>query len=40
MIDGIKPYCLKDAQNHKNLAKRFQRTELFAIRDNLSLWSC
>ena len=33
-IDGIKYYWLKDAQNNKNLTKRFQRTELFALRGN------
>ena len=33
-IDGIKYYWLKDAQNNKKLTKRFQRTELFAIRGN------
>ena len=33
-IDGIKYYWLKDAQNNKKLAKRFQRTELFTIRGN------
>ena len=36
-IDGIKYYWLKDAQNNKNLAKRFQRTELFALRGNFSV---
>ena len=34
LINGIKYYWLKDAQNNKKLAKRFQRTELFAIRGN------
>ena len=33
-IDGIRYYWLKDAQNNKKLAKRFQRTELFAIMGN------
>ena len=33
-IDGIKYYWLKNAQNNKNLTKRFQRTELFALRGN------
>ena len=33
-IDGIKHYCLKDAQNNRIFTKRFQRTELFAIRGN------
>ena len=33
-IDGIKYYWLKDAQNNKKLTKRFERTELFAIRGN------
>ena len=33
-IDGIRYYWLKDAQNNKKLAKRFQRTELLAIRGN------
>ena len=36
-INGIKYYWLKDAQNNKNLAKRFQRTELFALRGNFSV---
>ena len=36
-IDGIKYYWLKDAQNNKNLAKRFQRTEIFALRGNFSV---
>ena len=36
-IDGIKYYWLKDAQNNKNLAKRFQRTELIALRGNFSV---
>ena len=36
-IDGIKYYWLKDAQNNKNLDKRFQRTELFALRGNFSV---
>ena len=34
LIDGIRYYWLKDTQNNKKLAKRFQRTELFAIRGN------
>ena len=33
-IDNIKYYWLKDAQNNKNITKRFQRTELFAVRGN------
>ena len=33
-IDGIKYYWLEDAENNKKLAKRFQRTELFAVRGN------
>ena len=33
-IDGIKYYWLEDAQNNKNLTKRFRRTELFAVRGN------
>ena len=33
-IDGIKYYWLGDAQNNKKLTKRFQRTELFAVRGN------
>ena len=33
-IDGVKYYWLKDAQNNKKFGKRFQRTELFAIRGN------
>ena len=40
-IDGIKYYWLKDAQNnkiYKKLTKRFQRTELFAIRGNFVIW--
>ena len=31
-IDNIKYYWLKDAQNNKSVTKRFQRTELFAVR--------
>ena len=34
LIDSIKHYWLKDAQNNRKLPKRFQRTELFAIRGN------
>ena len=33
-IDGIRYYWPKDAQNNKKLAKRFQRTELFALMGN------
>ena len=33
-IDVIKYYWLEDAKNNKKLAKRFQRTELFAVRGN------
>ena len=33
-INGIKYYWLRDAQNNKNVAKRFQRTEKFALRGN------
>ena len=33
-IDGMKYYWLKDAQNNRKLTKGFQRTELFAIREN------
>ena len=33
-IDNIKYYWLKDAQNNKSVTKRFQRTELFAVRGN------
>ena len=36
-IGGIKYYWLKDTQNNKNLTKRFQRTELFALRSNCLL---
>ena len=36
-INGIKYSWLKDAQNNKNLTKRFQRTELFALRGNFSV---
>ena len=36
-IGGIKYYWLKGTQNKKNLAKRFQRTELFALRGNFLL---
>ena len=36
-IDGIKYCWLKDAQNNRKLAKRFQRTELFAIRQNFAV---
>ena len=34
LIDGIKYYWLKDAQNNRKLEKRFQRTELYAIKGN------
>ena len=33
-IDGIKYYWLRDAQNNRKLPKRFQTTELFAVRGN------
>ena len=33
-INSIKYYCLKDAENNKKVVKRFQRTELFAVRGN------
>ena len=33
-INSIKYYWLKDAKNNRKLTKRFQRTELFAIRGN------
>ena len=33
-IGGIRYFWFKNAQNKKKLAKRFQRTELFAIRGN------
>ena len=34
-MDNIKYYWLTDAQNNKKkITKRFQRTELFAIRGN------
>ena len=33
-IDDIKYCWLEDAQNNKKLTKRFQRTELFAVRGN------
>ena len=36
-IDGIKYYWLKDAQNSRKLVKRFQRTKLFALRNNFSM---
>ena len=40
MIRKIQPsdnYWLKDAQN-KKVTKRFQRTELFAVRGNFVMW--
>ena len=33
-INSMKYYCLKDAENNKKVVKRFQRTELFAVRGN------
>ena len=36
-IGGIKYYWLKDVQNNRNLTKRFQKTELFALRGNFLL---
>ena len=36
-VGGIKYYWLKDAHNNRNLNKRFQRTELFALRGNFLL---
>ena len=36
-IDGIKYYWLKHAQNKRKLTKRFQRTKLFAIKDNFAM---
>ena len=33
-IGGIKYYWLNDAQNNRNSTKRFQRTELFALKGN------
>ena len=36
-IDDIKYYWLKDAQNNRKLPKKFQRTELFAIRGNFAM---
>ena len=33
-IDDVKHYWLKDAENNKKLAKRFQRTKLFVARGN------
>ena len=37
-IDGIKYYWLEDVQNNKKLTKRFQGTELFAVRGNFVVW--
>ena len=39
-IDNIKYYWPKDAQNNKNVTKRFQRTELFAVRGNFVMELC
>ena len=36
-IDGITFYWLKDVQNNRRVSKRFQRTELFAIRGNFTM---
>ena len=36
-IDEIGYYWLKNLQTNKNLRKRLQRTELFAIKDNFSM---
>ena len=36
-IDGIKYYWLKDAQNNRKVTKRFQGTELSAIRGNFMM---
>ena len=36
-IGGIKYYWLKNAQTNRNLLKRFQRTELFALKSNFSM---
>ena len=36
-ISGIKYYWLKNAETNRNLAKRFMRTELFALKDNCSV---
>ena len=33
-ISGIKYYWLENIQNNEKLTKRFQRTELFAVRGN------
>ena len=33
-IGAINYYRLNDTQNNRKLTKRFQRTELFALRDN------
>ena len=37
-IGGMKYYYLRDVQNNRELTRRFQRTELFAIRSNLVMW--
>ena len=39
-IDNIKYYWPKDALNNKNVTKRFQRTELFAVRGNFVMGLC
>ena len=36
-ISGIKYYWLKNAETNRNLAKRFMRTDLFALKDNFSV---
>ena len=37
-IEGIKYYWLKNAEANGNLSKRFQRTELFALKGNFSTY--
>ena len=36
-IDEIDYYWLKNLESNRNLSKRLQRTELFAIKDNFSM---
>ena len=35
-IGGIKYYWLKNAETNRNVTKKFQRTELFALKGNFS----
>ena len=36
-IDEIDYYWLKNLETNRNLSKRLQKTELFAIKDNFSM---